>query len=150
MVENFIEECVKVFLSEKNVDVVYGESELFGEQTGIFKLKPYSVKNELQSNCIVNTAMYRKSDWVLVGGYNNKMKSGYEDWDFWLSFTERNKVFYKIDFVKCLYRIQGLRRNKKAMRRFQGRFLCWKILRNHFALYAKNHCVLKMLTGRWW
>lgn len=148
--DNFIEECVKVFLTKQNVDVVYGETELFGEETGIFKIPPYSVRNELRCNCIVNTAMYRKSDWELIGGYSLRMKGGYEDWDFWLSFTERNKIFYKVDFIKYLYRIQMFSRNKKAMRRFRGRFLCWKILYNHFNLYARNHCIIKMFIGKGW
>ena len=97
--DNFIGECIKSFLSNENIDVVYGESYLFGEETGIYQIPSYTVKNELKNNCIVNTAMYRKSDWKLVGGYNQQMKSGFEDWDFWLSFTEKNKHFYKINYI---------------------------------------------------
>jgi glycosyltransferase involved in cell wall biosynthesis len=38
-----------------------------------------------QINCC---SLYRKSMWHDVGGYDEGMKDGYEDWDFWLSSLE--------------------------------------------------------------
>ena len=69
----------------------------------------------LIQNRIFNSAMYRKSDWQLVGGYNPQMQEGCEDWDFWLSLIEKGCKVYKIKEVLFKYRQFDISREKSAL-----------------------------------
>jgi glycosyltransferase involved in cell wall biosynthesis len=63
----------------------------------IDELKPKGdqVKNLLYQNQLVATSLYRKSLWIDVGGYDESMKKGFEDWEFWIASTKLGN-FYKI------------------------------------------------------
>jgi glycosyltransferase involved in cell wall biosynthesis len=53
--------------------------------------------NYLRSqNPVTCCSLFRKSMWKDIGGYDEKMKDGYEDWDFWLSAAEHG---YKIKIL---------------------------------------------------
>lgn len=53
--------------------------------------------SEIRSKNLINCcSLFRKSMWQKIGGYDEKMKDGYEDWDFWLSACEHG---YKIQIL---------------------------------------------------
>ncbi|KQC34142.1 glycosyl transferase family 2 [Nonlabens sp. YIK11] len=75
--------------------------------TGFFKSKPSNtyfilepkgadIKNMLYLNQLVATSIYRKSDWEQVGGYDEQMKTGFEDWEFWLRILKATGKSYHI------------------------------------------------------
>ena len=102
---------------EQNVfDVVYSQTYFFGQKDGLFELELPDKHNMFNSNCVVCSALYRKSDWEKYGGYDEAMKHGYEDWEFWLNFIEDNKEFYRIDEVLFFYRCQQCSRNSTISR----------------------------------
>jgi glycosyltransferase involved in cell wall biosynthesis/tetratricopeptide (TPR) repeat protein len=41
-----------------------------------------------KDNMVICCALVRKSAWEQVGGYNEIMRDGYEDWDFWIGCVE--------------------------------------------------------------
>ena len=45
---------------------------------------PLDLQTFLQGNRIHCASMFRRKAWALVGGYDEGMKDGYEDWDFWI------------------------------------------------------------------
>ena len=49
-------------------------------------------------------AMYRKTGWEAVGGYNTDMKIGGEDWEYWISLIELGGVPYRLDETLLYYR----------------------------------------------
>ncbi len=96
----------------KKGDVIYCDGEYFGERNGkIAHLKPSKFNMSLGNRVFVS-ALYRKSDWLKYGGYDEIMKDGYEDWEFWLNFIENNKHFYKVDETLFFYRILDKSRNQ--------------------------------------
>lgn len=98
----------------KQGDVIYCDGEYFGERSGkIIHLKP-SKFNMTLGNHVFVSSLYRKSDWTKYGGYDEIMKDGYEDWEFWLNFVEENKRFHKIDKTLFFYRILNTSRNSKV------------------------------------
>ena len=44
-------------------------------------------------NQLVATSLYRKECWSVVGGYDETMKKGFEDWEFWLNVTKHGWNF---------------------------------------------------------
>lgn len=85
-------------------DVIHCNIKTFDKiEEPIFLLPPNKL-NFVKQNCLVCSALYKKSDWEKYHGYDETMKGGLEDWDFWLNFVEDNKKFYKINEYLFLYR----------------------------------------------
>ena len=82
----FLSWTVPVLKEDKNIGIVFCETELFGSKTGLWNLGNYSLVKQLFTNQIVITALFRKQDFLKIkGGYNECFMRGYEDWDLWLS-----------------------------------------------------------------
>lgn len=84
---DFFAEAVDVMEADNDVKVVYAHAEFFGERTGEWKLAPYSRELLARKNMIPISAMYRRSDWVRVGGYCKEIIAR-EDWEFWISILK--------------------------------------------------------------
>lgn len=96
-------------------DVIYSDTEFFGERTGIFELPKASKWNMLNRSCVVCSALYRKADWEKYGGYDQGCKiCGCEDWEFWLNFVLDNKHFHKIEKPLLYYRQLAKSRSTEA------------------------------------
>lgn len=52
------------------------------------KPKGENYKYLLYVNQLVATSLYRKKSWEAVGGYDERMKKGFEDWEFWIAITK--------------------------------------------------------------
>ncbi len=90
-------------ISEKG-DVIYSEVAFFGAKSGIKYLPSPTKLNMSKNNYVVCSALYKKSDWVKYDGYDENMKKGLEDWEFWCNFIYDNKKFYRIPKILFYYR----------------------------------------------
>jgi len=109
----YIEECVKQLNQNENVGIVYCYAELFGEQTGRWDLPEYSFEKMLLDNIIFVTSMFRKKDWEIIGGFNENLVHGMEDYDFWLSILELEREVIQLKEVYFYYRIKKISRTTK-------------------------------------
>ncbi len=104
----FAEKAVKILDSDFDIRIVYSRIQFFGYLNKEFNLEPFNPDRIIFNNCIPNAAVYRKVDFVSVGGYKDYMKDGWEDWNMWLSILEvapnKEKCAYKIDEILCFYR----------------------------------------------
>lgn len=100
-------------MEENKGDVIYSDVEYFGLKNGLFLKKEPNVWNMSVGNQIVVSALYRKSDWEKYGGYDENMKNGLEDWEFWLNFIEDKKFFYCICETLMSYRISSFSRSRQ-------------------------------------
>ena len=66
----------------------------------------------LFENMIFCSAIYRISSYKQSGGYNEKMISGNEDWDFWLRLLDEKDIVYQIPEICFFYRIRNNSRNR--------------------------------------
>jgi glycosyltransferase involved in cell wall biosynthesis len=109
----FIEEALNI-LHKGKADVVYSKTDFFGTVSGEFYRPKFSVRELLNENLVVNTAIYRKSAWREAGGYSEYLVQGLEDWDFWLSLVERGNRFFRIEKRLFLYRRHSVSRNESS------------------------------------
>jgi glycosyltransferase involved in cell wall biosynthesis len=79
-----------------NLGIVYCRAEKFGEEAGQWLLPRFSRWRMALGNVIFCSAVYRRVDWQAVGGYDETLRRGWEDWDFWLSLLELGRL------VRCL------------------------------------------------
>ena len=117
--KHYIETLVEAISLSDN-RIVYSQALLFDERKGLWMLPKYSLLRMLRGNIIFCSAIYHREDWVLSGGYDESMKGGLEDWDFWLSIIERGGKVTRIEKPLFHYRIRresmlrSLDNNKKV------------------------------------
>ena len=81
------------------------------------------------------SAFYRRSDYDNTDGYNENMKYGFEDWDFWLSFLRRDDAVYRISNTFFHYRIKKDSRDVEANKEKNIEKAHKQIYENHKNLY---------------
>ena len=91
--------------------VIYCNAEKFGAVAGKFILLPFTLKNLAYDNLIFCTAFFKKEDWIRIGGYDENMIEGYEDWEFWIHLLKDGGEAVKLDKTCFFYRIKNISRN---------------------------------------
>ncbi|HVN24637.1 MAG TPA: glycosyltransferase family A protein [Syntrophorhabdales bacterium] len=133
----YLEEAVKVLDGDPDVGIVYCLAEFFGDKKGLWELPPYSLEQMLVGNLIFCSALFRKTDWLKVNGYNPNMRYGFEDWDLWLSIIELKRRVLQIPEVLFFYRVRNVSRTTLMT---EDRILDMRVqlFRNHQQLYTDN------------
>ncbi|OQX19233.1 MAG: hypothetical protein BWK76_05285 [Desulfobulbaceae bacterium A2] len=101
----YLEQAVAALDSRPELGIVYCRAELFGAVEGPWQLPEFSLAEMLQDNCIFCTALFRRSDWELVGGYDPSLTYGWEDYDFWLALLERGRRVLCLPETHFFYRV---------------------------------------------
>jgi glycosyltransferase involved in cell wall biosynthesis len=133
----FLEKAAAVLDDRPEVGIVYSEVEWFGEKNGKWEVPAYRFPDILLDNVIVASALFRRSDWELVGGYSTEFRSRWEDYDFWLSLIERGRVPYRIPEVLFYYRQRAGSMTDSARRRDRAP-LYEMLFRRHSEMYVEN------------
>ncbi len=106
--EQFLEKLVPVLDENASTAIVSCYSKFFYKIKSniIHELKPQSgyYKDILFQNCLIATSLYRKSCWEEVGGYDETMTTGFEDWEFWLSVLKNNRKYIIVEDFLFYYR----------------------------------------------
>lgn len=101
----YLECAVKAFQGDDDLKLVYCKAEKFGDVVGYWELRPFSLFSLSRFNMIFCSALYRKKDWELVGGYDENMKCGIEDWEFWIAILKTGGKVRCLEEVGFFYRI---------------------------------------------
>lgn len=102
----FAKEAIPILQNNEKIGVVHGNAEYFGEKKGIWNVESFNFEKMLLQNYIDACAIYRKSLWEAVGGYDTHMPyQGNEDWELWLAFANKNVSFYHLNKVTFDYRV---------------------------------------------
>ncbi len=80
----FLAKAAAFFHNDNIERVVACQFEHFGAASGIDRPSRPDIEVLVHFNRIVASSLYRKSLWQKLGGYDERMKLGLEDWDFWL------------------------------------------------------------------
>ena len=100
----YLEKAVKVFTDFPQTTLVYCQGCFFGVREGVWDLHYEDYQTLLLGNSIFCSALYRKDDCISIGGYDEKMKLGYEDWEFYIRLLNDSSVVYQIPEVLFSYR----------------------------------------------
>ena len=123
----------------EDTDIVYCHAEYFGTKSGKMMLDDYNQEDILLENQIFCTSFYQKKTWLTVGGYDESMLSGYEDWEFWINmFAFHSSLnIIRLDYTGFYYRIKEQSRNIDAMHK-NDKSIRKYIFTKHFDIYRKN------------
>jgi glycosyltransferase involved in cell wall biosynthesis len=104
---NYIELAVFTFQEDASLKIVYSKAEKFGDENGLWTLPPFSVYDLCRFNMIFCSAVFRKEDWKIVGGYDVNMIYGLEDWEFWIAILKNGGEVKCLDEIGFYYRIRA-------------------------------------------
>lgn len=105
--KEYISRAVEILDHNPEVGVVYGDRMLFGDETGHQVIGPFNLQKLMLYNYIDACAVFRKSAWEKVGGYDAQMKTGVEDWEFWLRIAFSGYQFQYVPEILFDYRVLG-------------------------------------------
>lgn len=74
--------CYRLFFREKIDDAFYSHEP-----------KGENIDNLLFENILMPSSLFRRHIWQDVGGYDEQMKNGFEDWEFWVSALKNGGSF---------------------------------------------------------
>jgi glycosyltransferase involved in cell wall biosynthesis len=100
--------CVERMLERSTTSIVRGTVRMFGQRNCIVHptsaptLAEFSKRN--RSGC---TCLFPKEAWKSVGGYDAKMRDGYEDWDFWVRLLHSGYRMENAPAAVWFYRKHG-------------------------------------------
>lgn len=109
---SYVKKAIDQFKEFPTLKLVYCKAEKFGLVNEEWELRPFSLRNLAKGNQIFNSAVFRKTEWERIGGYDNKLLYGYEDWDFWINMLKDGGEVHQIPEILFLYRIKDSSRNK--------------------------------------
>ena len=133
----YLEQAVAVLDARPKISVVYCRAELFGDISGAWVLPEYSLPHLLLDNQIFSAAVFRREAWRQAGGYSERMRHGWEDWDFWLRLLGQGEDVWQLDETLFSYRIRGGSRERSIGLMTKG-YLMLRLVLQHRRLYRKH------------
>ncbi|MEX0686710.1 MAG: glycosyltransferase family A protein [Balneolales bacterium] len=103
---DFMMKAIQVLKGHSDVGVVTCYAKVFDHKGNISYQHKLGggVKAFLTVNNCLASALFRFRCWEEAGGYNESMKEGFEDWDFWLSVTSAGWRIHSIPEYLYWYR----------------------------------------------
>jgi glycosyltransferase involved in cell wall biosynthesis len=102
----YLNEAASLLKDNPSLDVIYADAEYFGERNGRWHVPEFDLSSLIRANFIDACALYRKSLWEKVGGYDEQMLMGLEDWDFWLRVALHGGSFVHLPQIGFDYRVR--------------------------------------------
>ena len=84
----FIERTLPMLSADKTMVAASGWLQTFGVLESVVQPTGGNAAAFVSHNCCPATCMIRRVAWECCGGYDESMRGGFEDWDFFLSLLE--------------------------------------------------------------
>lgn len=136
------EKIISTFNKNRNIRMVtsggrvisYSSNYMFIPTGG--DLKQYLIKN-----CALSAA-FKKEDWARIGGYDETMKIGFEDWEFYIRLHDLGGETVVIPEDLYYYRrVEGSRTSRANKNKYK---LLEYIYKKHEGLYKENYIFFVM------
>ena len=102
--KDFAKNAIEILDTNDEIGIVHGHAEYFGERTGLWEIELFDLEKILIQNFIDACAIYRKSLWSVVGGYDENMPyQGLEDWELWIALGSKNIKFHHTNKITFKY-----------------------------------------------
>jgi len=109
---------------QETISHAYCQERLVERGTGIWKVPDWDPVLMMITNLHPVTTLVRRDRFQAVGGFDESMRFGYEDWDLWLKFVERG--WRGVRVAEPLF----------TWRRHSQTTMIMNVIKDHEALYA--------------
>ncbi len=103
----YISKAVAVLEANPRLGYAYCDLHMFGDENLDRRLPPYDYYRLLWDNQQNGCVVLRKEAWQAVGGFNETIARGYEDWEMWINLGEHGWHGYRIPELLFNYRRHG-------------------------------------------
>lgn len=113
---SFVEKAAQILNQQEDIGLVTCNGYVFNDEGIITEIisKEGNADDYLFENTAIGNSLFRKKCWLEIGGFDENMRKGYEDWDFHISLL---KIGWKIKVINehlFYYRNKPNSRNKNA------------------------------------
>lgn len=144
---SYVERCADFLSAHPEVKLVYTKGDMFGSREGDWDIPSYSYEEQIWSNLVFVSAMYRRSDFDRTVGYHENMRHGLEDWDFWLTLLSPEDKVHRIDEVLFHWRIVE---NSRSVNAERHEMECYRqLFNNHKDVYSSYTDQLVYYREKW-
>lgn len=106
--------------AQPEIDIVYGQGQYMGSRSGPLRQPPFHLQALMLDNYIDVCAVFRRAVWESTGGFDPQMRTGLEDWEFWLHAAFKGFRFQQIPDLGFDYRVSQDSRNARFSARKQN------------------------------
>ncbi len=99
--------------AQPDVGIVYCKAAKFGAEQGAWELPAFSPDELALGNVIFVSAMFRKADWELMSGFDETLRHGMEDYDFWIRLVHAGRKVMRLD--ETLFHCRVRERSRTAL-----------------------------------
>lgn len=110
----YLAATVPVLSGDPTVAIVSTQAEYFGARSGLMDLPDPSLPWMVAENSIHNTSLFRRADFDRLGGYDEALRTGFEDHEWWVRLLLDGGTATVLDEVLFRYRIRASSRNAAA------------------------------------
>lgn len=135
----FCEKAWAFFLNNTEVKLVTCQANLLFKNGLVHVYTPMGgpISNFIITNSALGTSLFKKDDWANCGGYDESMRSGFEDWEFFIRLLKKGGVAEVIQEPLYNYRKGHLSTTIKANKiKYE---LLQYIYFQHQDLYKENY-----------
>ncbi|NRT15135.1 hypothetical protein HNP99_001482 [Flavobacterium sp. 28A] len=135
---SFCEKAIPLFFANDDIKIVSCMANRLYDNgdRNIFSPSGGTIVNFLQENQALGTSMFTKKDWLLCGGYDEEMRNGFEDWEFFIRILKDRGRAYIIQ--EPLYNYRRRSNSTSTIANFKKYDLLKYIYNKHQELYKKN------------
>lgn len=104
--------ALRATMNCQDVLIAYTGTCYIGQESGRKAEVPFSHRTLAIRNMIVSSAMFRRSDFIRVNGYDYHKDNFYEDWELWVSILKCGGEVAFVDMPLFLYRLHDRSRSR--------------------------------------
>ncbi len=135
---HYFSEAIKAFSNDPDIKLIYSDIILFGVKNEKIVNPEFVFEKMLTENQIHSFAMFKRADFLEVGGYNLNMYDGIEDWDFYLSLIKPNDKVVKLNAFHGYYRIKEASRSMHINNESEkNNAMLLQMFKNHVPLFLE-------------
>jgi glycosyltransferase involved in cell wall biosynthesis len=135
----YIESATKILKEYSSVGIVCGDGMFFGARSGKTSFPEFSKWRMTMDNCIFSASIFRKTDWEQVGGYCDDFRSGFEDWDFYLSLLESGLEYQHLNEIVYYYRRHNANMTNSLDRNLKMKEKLYSLLLKRHERFFRQH-----------
>ncbi|MFL6280526.1 MAG: glycosyltransferase family 2 protein [Vicinamibacterales bacterium] len=138
LASTWFEKAVKTLDEQPDVSFVSHWLETFGDEHWAWKPERCDLPALLARNTVNGAAIVRREAFDAVGGYDESMRDGCEDWDFWLRLVERGFAGTIIPDVLFYYRRRAASMSREMLDEQRYRRPLETLIAKHEEAYRRH------------
>lgn len=105
--ETYLEKAILVMEVNAGISFVWPWTQVFGAEDRVWYTPQFDLRTLIYHNQLNASAVFRKSAWQSVGGFDDEMRDGFEDWEFWIRLAGHGLRGFRISEKLFLCRRTG-------------------------------------------